>query len=238
MILSWIYELQFRKWAAVPLVPDRICNQVTHTNLSPKELTMKKSDTFYRNMQTFIAVSTVGPSALRNQGSKGVIRAAQKYLGSMDLEIFRPEDEASFSKVLDAETEKLRQALPKGAKNWGAARKALNLFLRDICYNRFLCKKYGLSKAEEWMEIPLDSLTAASLKRMGPRGNLPQWPGLNRLTPDVSSKFQTFAKQVALAEGISRIHLDMRLWTEEREEKKSNWKQFADNGGFPVRMIG
>lgn len=62
----------------------------------------------------------------------------------------------------------------------------LNLFLRDSCYNRFLCKKYGLFQAEEWMEIPLDSLTAASLKRRGARGNLPQWPGLSRLTPGVS----------------------------------------------------
>ena len=68
------------------------------------------------------------------------------------------------------------------------------------------------------MEIPLDSLIAASLKRKGTRGKLPQWPGLNGLTPDISSKFQEFAKQVALAEGIFRVHLDMRLWTEEREK--------------------
>ena len=168
-------------------------------------------------MQAYIAVTTVGPSALRNQGSRGVIKAAQKFLASIDLEVFRAENETAFREVLDTKTDALQKALPRGAQNWGAARKALNLFLRDTCYNRFLCKRYGLSQAEEWMEIPLDSLTAASLKRRGARGKLPQWPGLNRLTPDVSSEFQTFAKQVALAEGISRVHLDMLLWTEERE---------------------
>lgn len=178
---------------------------------------MRKPDTFYSDMQAYVAVTTVGPSALRNQGSKGVIRAAQKFLSSIDLGAFRTENEAAFGKTLDSETEALQKTLPRGAQNWGAARKALNLFLRDTCYNRFLCKKYGLSQAEEWMEIPLDSLTAASLKRRGARGNLPKWPGLNRLTPVVSSEFQAFAKQVALAEGISRVHLDMRLWTEERE---------------------
>lgn len=178
---------------------------------------MKKDDDFYRDMQRYIAVTAIGPSALRNQGSKGVIRAAQKYLATVDLGVFRAEDEATFLRTLDKETEKLRRTLPREAQNWGAARKALNLFLRDICYNRFLCKRHRLIQTEEWMEIPLDSLIAASLKRKGTRGHLPSWPGLNGLTPEVSLKFQEFAKQIALAQGISRVHLDMRLWTEERE---------------------
>jgi hypothetical protein len=178
---------------------------------------MKKDKAFYLDMQTYIAITTVGPSALRNQGSKGVIKAAQKYLASMDIGVFRARDEAAFCKALDQETENLRRALPRGAQNWGAARKALNLFLRDACYNRFLCERHGLAQAEDWMEIPLDSLIAASLKRKGTRGRLPHWPGLTGLTPDVSSKFQASAKQVALAQGVSRVHLDMRLWTKERE---------------------
>jgi hypothetical protein len=178
---------------------------------------MKKDDQFYRDMQRYIAVTTIGPSALRNQGSKGVIKAAQKHLSDIDLGAFRAKDEVSFLCVLDNHTEKLRCALPREAQNWGAARKALNLFLRDICYNRFLCQKHGLSEAEEWMEIPLDSLVAASLKRKGKRGQLPPWPGLNGLTAEISSKFQKVAKLVASTQGIARVHLDMRLWTVERE---------------------
>ncbi len=179
---------------------------------------MKKDDQFYRDMQRYIAVTTVGPSALRNQGSKGVIKAAQNYLAVMDLGAFRTKNEPSFLKTLNIQTERLRLALPKGARNWGAARKACNLFLRDICYNRFLCEQHGLSDSEEWMEIPLDGLVALALKRKGKRGALPRWPGLNGLTPEVSAKFQAYARKVANDQGISRVHLDMRLWTLEREK--------------------
>jgi hypothetical protein len=50
---------------------------------------MQKDDQFYRDMQKYIAITTVGPSALRNQGSKGVIKAAQKHLAGIDLQVFR-----------------------------------------------------------------------------------------------------------------------------------------------------
>ena len=178
---------------------------------------MKKDDQFYQDMQRYIAVTTIGPSALRNQGSSGVIKAAQNYLAVIDVGRFRTKDERTFLKSLDAATEKLKHALPPGAQNWGAARKACNLFLRDIYYNRFLCQRHGLEDSEEWMEIPLDGLVATALKRKGKRGALSRWPGLNRLTPEISAKFQTFARQVAAEQGISRVHLDMRLWTTQRE---------------------
>lgn len=179
---------------------------------------MKKDDQFYQDMQRYIAVTTVGPSALRNQGSKGVIKAAQNYLALIDLASFRTKDEQIFLTILEARTGELKEAFPRGAQNWGAARKALNLFLRDICYNRFLCERYGLSDSEEWMEIPLDSLVATALKRKGKRDELPHWPGINRLTSEISASFQAFARQVATQQGISRVHLDMRLWTTEREK--------------------
>jgi hypothetical protein len=110
---------------------------------------MKKDDQFYRDMQRYIAVTTIGPSALRNQGSKGVIKAAQNHLAVIDLGAFHTKDEQAFLKVLDTETAELREALPKGSRHWGAARKACNLFLRDICYNRFLCERHGLAHSEE-----------------------------------------------------------------------------------------
>lgn len=183
---------------------------------------MKKNEQFFRDMQRYIAVTTVGPSALRNQGSKGVIKAAQQHLATIKLSRFRKHREPPFIRALDEATTELKRSLPKGAQNWGAARKALNLFLRDICYNRFLSKKHGLSRIEPWMEIPLDSLVALALKRRAARRHLPPWPGLNGLTPRVSAKFQAFAKRVAADHGISRVHLDMHLWTRERERTASN----------------
>jgi hypothetical protein len=178
-------------------------------------------------MQRYLAVTTIGPSALRNQGSGGVIKAARNYLAAVDLGAFRTKDEPAFLNALDASTEALKRAFPKGARHWGAARKACNLFLRDICYNRFLCQRYGLDEAEEWMEIPLDSIIAIALKRKSQRGGLPRWPGLNRLTAEVSAEFQAFAAEVAVEQGISRVHLDMRLWTIGRERNGGHSPQQA-----------
>lgn len=185
---------------------------------------MQKNDQFYSDMQQYIAVTTIGPSTLRNQGAKGVIKTAQKYLAAVSLARFRTQNESGFLCVLDGATEELRFALPQGAQHWGAARKALNLFLRDICYNRFLCARHGLEGSEDWMELPLDSLVAGWLKREARRegkrgwGELPCWPGLNGLESEDSTRFQSFAKRLAEAGGVSRVHLDMRLWTVEREQ--------------------
>jgi hypothetical protein len=177
---------------------------------------MKKDDQFYRDMQRYIAVTTIGPSTLRNQGANRVIEAAQVYLSVVSLPTFKTTGESDFLEALNAHTERLRMALPTGAQNWGAARKALNLFLREICYNRFLCELHRLVACEDWMEIPLDGLVARALGRRAGRRKLPRWPGLTLLTPEVSNSYQAFAREFAVSIGISRVHLDMRLWTEER----------------------
>lgn len=176
---------------------------------------MLKDKNFLQDIQRYIAITTIGPSTLRNQGSKGVIKAAQKYLAKIDLNIFQTNIEVDFLKTLDRETEKLKTAFPMESQHWGAARKALNIFLRDIFYNRFLSCKVKFN--EEWMEIPLDRLVATALKRIGKRGQLPPWPGLNQLNPETNHIFQVFAKDVASKEGITRAHLDVILWAKERE---------------------
>lgn len=167
-------------------------------------------------MQRYIAVTTIGPSTLRNQGGPGVIEATQRFLSALDIHAFAVSNEESFLEVLDTTTAELQGGLPAGSGHWGAARKALNLFLRDICYNRFLSQRYLLAELEPWMEIPLDSLVAGTLKRRVGRGGLPSWPGLKGLTPGVSMQFQRVARDLADAEGISRVHLDMRIWLHQR----------------------
>ena len=37
----------------------------------------------------------------------------------------------------------------------GAARKAINLFLRDALYNRYLNRRFALSWIQAWIEVPL-----------------------------------------------------------------------------------
>jgi len=179
-------------------------------------------DNFCADMQRYIATTTIGPSALRNQGSPGVIEKAQLFLSGLDVSIFIVNDERSFLRVLDSATAQLQRRLPADSQHWGGARKALNLFLRDVCYNRFICLRYPLAILEPWMEIPLDKFVATALKRRAGRGGLPTWPGLKRLTSTVSQEFQSVAKRWADAEGISRVHLDMRIWLRERAKLANN----------------
>lgn len=177
-----------------------------------------KTDNIYVDMQRYIAVTTIGPSTLRNQGASGVIGAAQRFLSKLDMHKFAVKDEKAFLVVLDTTTEELRRRLPVGARHWGVARKALNLFLRDLCYNRFLSPKYSLAELERWMEIPLDSLVAEVLMKYAKGKNrvLPPWPRIKGLTSPVSSEYQDVARQWADAKSISRPHLDMRIWMTER----------------------
>lgn len=181
-----------------------------------------KPDSFCADMQRYIATTTIGPSALRNQGSPGVIEKAQLFLAALDVGMFVVKDERSFLSVLDSATADLQHRLPADSQHWGAARKALNLFLRDVCYNRFISLRHPLAVLEPWLEIPLDNLVATALKRRAGRGGLPSWPGLKRLTPAVSQKFQSTARDWADAEGISRVHLDMRIWLRERTKLANN----------------
>ncbi|MNL21809.1 hypothetical protein D3C87_1431170 [compost metagenome] len=41
---------------------------------------------------------------------------------------------------------------------------------------------------------------------------LPAWPGVKRLTPEVSAKLQNAALQIANSLDVARVHLDVRYW--------------------------
>jgi len=122
-----------------------------------------------------------------------------------------------FQLWLDSQTELLLDSLPIKNRPWGAARKAINLFLRDSLYNQYLCKQFKLQSIETLLEIPLDSAVAKGLKKLDSnRGELPRWPGLKNLTRKVSEDFQAFASEQANLKGIVRVHLDMYLWLANR----------------------
>ena len=84
----------------------------------------------------------------------------------------------------------LKRRLPKGARSWGAARKALNIFLRDVLYNHYLRSHHGLDRLEDWLEVPLDRDVAVALRAESEGGELPRWKTIKRLTPDVSGRYQ------------------------------------------------
>lgn len=175
---------------------------------------MKPND-FISTLQRKVAVTAVGPSALRGQG-KGVLAATQEFLPKIDLDGLPKSYPKSFESWLNRQTNRLLDTLPIKSKPWGAARKAINLYLRDALYNQYLCRRFRINRVESWLEIPLDSVVAKGLKRANKRGELPSWPGLKWLTKSVSNQYQEFASELSNRMKIERVHLDIYLWLENR----------------------
>ena len=174
-----------------------------------------RPNTFIPTVQRKVATSAVGPSALRGQG-RGVLSVSQLFLASLSLARVPQSTEGRFMIWLDRQTDALLDALPVNGRPWGAARKAINLFLRDVLYNHYLSRQYAFRRVERWLEVPLDSAVARGLKTKAGRGILPRWPGLKHLDADLSHQYQVFASDHANALKIERVHLDMYLWLENR----------------------
>jgi hypothetical protein len=173
-------------------------------------------ETFEGIVRSRAARIAVGPSTVRGRGNKGTVAAARDYLRALDLAPFGTSHADRFAAALDRETERLRRALPRRAQHWGVARKLLNIYLRDCLYTTYL-KRFGLQRAERSFELPLDSVTAHQLKKAVGRGKLPPWPGLRRLTRELSKVFQDAALRVARSYGIVRVHLDALWWSASRD---------------------
>jgi len=168
-------------------------------------------------IQCRVARISVGPSTVRGRGNTGVAKAARAYLRSIDLSRFGTTDECEFQTALNEETEALRRAFPEGARRWGLARKVLNIFLRDCAYTIYLAKEFNLSLAEDYFEIPLDSITAKELRKTKSGRTLPRWLGVIHLHPRLSQQYQSAARKEAKMQGVSRMHLDALWWSFSRD---------------------
>jgi hypothetical protein len=167
-------------------------------------------DRFLESLRLRVAEIAIGPSSLRNQGASLVIASARSFLKCLDLRSFVASKPTAFMARLDQETAALRQSLPAGAQHWGAARKAINLFLRDAVYCSDLATSFGLHKIRDWLEVPLDRSVAKGLRDypgMGQR--LQPWRTIKSLSPEVSSAYQHVASAVAQEEGVARVDLDI-----------------------------
>lgn len=171
--------------------------------------------------QIRVAEGAVGPSAMRNQGNSKVVHHARQYLAAIDLTRFAVKREALFRALLDRHTEQLRRRLPARAKHWGTARKALNLFLRDILYHRYLSEHFKFHLIERWLEVPLDRYVAKGITRSY-IGSLPKWRGIIHVGPEESAEFQRAARQVAKAADIAPVHLDVYWWRDVGDKKRGN----------------
>ena len=168
---------------------------------------------YLKLMQVRTAQVAIGHSTLRNQGAPEVIATARNYLSRIDLgKLAAARSEKEYLRLLDARTKTLADRFPGEAKgNWGAARKALNIFMRDCLYNAYLREHYDLGKMESWLEVPLDRDVGTSLYQALP-GRVPRWKTIKRLTPDISRQFQDAAAFFASEEQVCKVHLDLKFW--------------------------
>ena len=151
-----------------------------------------------------------------------MIETARAFLAKLKISRFVA-DRDTFTQELDRQTKKLARAICKlprvltdGAKHWGTARKALNLFLSEVYYHRILCAHYGFAKVKEYLEVPLDSQVAHYLKEKAKKRSidLPGFPRIKHLLQKTSDKYQEFAANYAQSRRGSwlRIHLDLEAW--------------------------
>lgn len=177
-------------------------------------LPMKQQFDFFDRLQVRLAMSAIGHSTLRSQGAPGMVDQARKFLRSLKLQDFCKETREEFLEVLNDQTICLADSFPeRGKGNWGAARKALNIFLRDVLYCRPLCERFQLGHIEQWLEVPLDSNVYEGLlcdsenpEKVG------RWPGVKKLTFQTSNNLQDVATAIAKTFGVARVHLDVRYW--------------------------
>lgn len=186
---------------------------------------MQKQE-FLELMQRYEANISIGGSTLRNQGAKGVAEVARNFLAKLDLSKLQEIQPSAYPDILNEWTCNLKQELPKGAKNWGTARKAINVFMIQAFLNRYLAKNYGLEKFKDVLETPLDSYAADGLNRLNPTAQLPEWDSIKRLTDEPSEEYQECALQVAQQKGLARACLDIILWRPKKppqsgEDRKS-----------------
>jgi hypothetical protein len=173
-------------------------------------------DEFVKLMKRKMSQTSIGASALRNQGAKGLIKISRYYFeNEIILEEFKENLYSnSYIQYLDNKTDDLLKLFPEKGKSWGAARKGLNLFFRDVIYNYYLRQQLNINDNShvhlQNLEVPLDKDVASGLKNNN--SNLDKWVSIKSLTKQISDKYQNAAKEIADKKGILRIHLDLEYW--------------------------
>lgn len=162
-----------------------------------------------------IASRSIGASTGRRMGPTGTIAAARIYLADLDLSRIHSLSERQFKNWINKKTDDFQSKLPQGGGHWGSARKYLNIFLRNVVYNRFLCDTYNLYHIEPWQEVPLDSQVARALRKEPEGSDLPRWKTVVGLDQSMSERFQEVASKVSSRMGLYRVHLDVLYWRRE-----------------------
>jgi hypothetical protein len=168
---------------------------------------------FIHFLKLRMARGAVTASAAQSMG-KGTCGAARTYLAAMPLKDFVRSRRPGFETALNDHTDGLAEALP--GRQWGSARKFLNIYLRNRLYNRYAQEILDLTSIESWLEVPLDSHVGDGLnlyEQLARSHGVKAWKSVVGLTSESSAAFQALAQAVAdhHYSGIARVHLDVIL---------------------------
>jgi len=180
-----------------------------------------------------IANTSIGASTARGMGPVGTVSAARTFLVELPLRRFKCRSAVGFQRALDRVTLEYVGQLPRGGQHWGSARKFLNIFLRGVVYNRYLCEDYSLARIVPWLEVPLDGHVARGLCGERDGSSLPAWKTVIGLDPITSKCYQDFAADVAARMRCERIHLDLLYWRREQTGEPAR----RANGRQPFRSV-
>lgn len=159
-----------------------------------------------------IAYEHLVPENLEFDKEGTVLQDLRTFLSDVELEPFSTIEQDEFQQNLDQTTEKLQESLSANRKTWGLARQSINWFLFGAQYNRYLSEPFDLYKAEHCFELPLNKRNVDGLRRQKGGKELPEWPGMNLLTPELNDQYQQYAAELGDHMGVSRLHLEIFLW--------------------------
>ena len=168
-----------------------------------------------REIQKRVAYVSIGPSTLRNQGDKGVANVAQHYLMVIDLShVSKMENQNDYLLWLNKMTNELKEQFPGRARgNWGAARKAINVFMEEAFYNKYLNNCYQLDKIAHFLEVPVDSYVINNLKKeLNDAAVMPKWISIKKLKENDHEIIQGLANKIAEKKSVLRVFLDLKWW--------------------------
>lgn len=164
------------------------------------------------NLLKFMAKRAITSSPLRNQYPKGGLSKIRQYLSEISLKndflkTYNFKEEYSF--FLNYHTINLINIFPNGQFKWGSARKALNIYLRDLAL-QFIINGNPMDDSLKYMEIPLDSYVAKGLKSLNP--SLPKFISIKNTKQEDYFVYQNYAYELANFNKTSRIHLDLSFY--------------------------
>jgi len=166
-----------------------------------------------------LAIASVGNTTLMMQSGKGRVSRSQQFLiTKMQLDHISDLDESEFKEYLNKKTNALSKQLlrPDNLQpNWGAARKVINIYLRQCSMNKDLNKYFSLNKVEPFLEVPLDNHVVKKIDEKS-KTKYSKTFRIKTLKKTENGKIQTLASNLASNESLHRYELDVLYWNHKK----------------------